>query len=347
LNGFFKEFFFPMTAFHPSLPSPDSLENTFKKNPVCIEEGKKILRQGNLLGIPTETVYGLAANAYDGKAIEKIYALKKRPNHNPLIVHYASYQATEKDIILTPLAKKLAQAFWPGPLTLIVPKSPHSSIALACHRSYPKEVAIRVPCHPLAQALLRGLDFPLGAPSANPSGKLSPTNAFHVENYFPELPVIDGGPCKFGLESTVVHCGLEIPLLVRPGAITPEHLSQVLGHTINLWNHTNHGPSPGLLLRHYAPSKPLRMNANHFEKDEGILWFGPSATLKDFTDQGLGRFSFNLSPTENLLEAAHNLFKGLHFLDHCPCKSIAIAPVPQEGLGHAINDRLYRSCGLI
>lgn len=314
--------------------------------------GKRLLEQGEIIAFPTETVYGLGANAYDFKAISKVYTLKNRPLHNPLIVHYSSLERAQKDVTFTDQAFLLGKKFWPGPLTLILQKKSSSLIAENCHRAYPTEVAVRVPSHKVAQQLLTNVDFPLGAPSANPSGCISPTWAHHVAHHFPHIHILQGGACSVGVESTVVYCSLEKISLVRPGLITAQDISQALKIPVDMWSQEHTGPSPGLTLRHYAPKKPLLINTTTFDpQKDGVLWFGPFD--RDFSlhnpSEKHNFFSnqfFNLSPSKDLLEAARNLFQGLYVLDQGPCERIISAPIPLEGIGFALNDRLKRACAL-
>lgn len=297
------------------------------------------LARGDAVAVPTETVYGLAAKANDGAAIAKIYALKDRPQFNPLICHVASLEAAQLLGVFNDAAQKLAAAFWPGPLTLVVPRQadcpvdPLASAGLA-------SLAIRVPAHEVAQKLLRQIDFPLVAPSANPSGRLSPSTAAHVAALLPDIDVLDGGACPIGLESTIIGCLDETPLWLRSGGLARADIEAVLGTKLVDMPESDARAAklaPGRLARHYAPQVPLRLNAESATDNEILIGFGPDAPAT---------CSVNLSPSGNLAEAAAALFAALHRLDAqavAAGKSLAIAPIPHDGLGDAINDRLTRA----
>lgn len=292
------------------------------------------LHEGGLVAFPTETVYGLGADARNDTAVAQIYATKGRPGFNPLIVHLAYADDAEKYAILSPLARKLAEAFWPGPCTLVLERHADCPLSLLVSAGL-DSVALRVPAHPVAHRLLRTSGLPLAAPSANRSGRISPTEAAHVAAEFPEtdLPVLDGGACKVGLESTVIDVRGTAPVLLRPGAITEEDITAVCGIPPL---HAQHAPkelhSPGMLASHYAPDRPVRLNADSANAGEAFLAFGPH-----------GAGDLNLSPEGDLVEAAANLFAYLRRLDAEPYTGIAIAPIPDLGLGLAINDRLKRA----
>lgn len=293
--------------------------------PGGIAEAAALLAAGEPVAIPTETVYGLAAPADDPLAVARVYALKGRPAFNPLIVHVPDAAAAQALGELDARALALAQAFWPGALTLVVPARAGSPIAALVTAGLPT-VALRVPAHPVARALLGALGRPLAAPSANASGRLSPTRAAHVD-----LPVavLDGGPCAHGLESTIV--GLlpgEPARLLRPGAIAAEALEAVIGAPLAA---AGEGVSaPGQLLRHYAPRKRLRLEATDPRPGEWLIGFGPV--------EG----NVTLSARGDLVEAAARLFDLLHQAEAAPGGTIAVAPIPATGLGVAINDRLRR-----
>lgn len=297
------------------------------------------LAQGEAVALPTETVYGLAAKATDGAAIAKIYALKDRPQFNPLICHVASLEAAQHLGIFNETARKLAAAFWPGPLTLVVPRQencpvdPLASAGLA-------SLALRVPAHDLAQKLLHQIDFPLVAPSANPSGRLSPSTAAHVAALLPDIDVLDGGACAIGLESTIIGCLDETPLWLRAGGLARSDIEAVLGRPLADMPETDDRTAklaPGRLARHYAPQARLRLNAESPTENELFIGFGPDAP---------SACNANLSARGDLAEAAATLFATLHKLDAQATKAgknLAIAPIPQDGLGEAINDRLIRA----
>ncbi len=298
--------------------------------PANIATAAHILRYGGLVALPTETVYGLGADATQGEAVARIYESKGRPAFNPLIVHVADAAWVDDLAETNTHFHALARAFWPGPLTLILKRKdtcPVSKLVCAGLDS----IALRMPNHPVALDLLRALGSPLAAPSANASGMLSPTRAEHVTGLTRVDMVLDGGPCREGLESTVVDLTSERPAILRPGPVTSAMLTAVIGQLGVAGSGVM--KSPGQLASHYAPRLPLRMNATRPEKTEAWLGFGPSdgATL-------------NLSATGDLVEAAAHLFDYLYQLDDPErFAAIAVAPVPEEGLGAAINDRLRRA----
>ena len=300
----------------------------------------KALQEGRLVAVPTETVYGLAANAYDARAVAAIFDLKGRPSSNPLISHFKDAARAFAHAQPHPMAARLADAFWPGPLTLVMKKRDGSALCSLVSAGLP-HVALRVPAHPMMQALLRLVDFPLAAPSANPSECISPTSAQHVRGYFGGNPalsmILDGGVCDKGLESTVVGLFEEGPVLLRPGAVTRQALEDVLGvPLLSLPENPAHLLSPGQMLRHYAPKNArVRLNATHVEEGEALLAFGPTHLV--------GTPTLNLSEAGDLEEAAHNLFEMLSALDASGASSFAVMPIPSAGIGEAINDRLKRA----
>lgn len=308
-----------------------------------LKEAAQRLLDGHLVVMPTETVYGLAANATDDRAVARIFALKERPSFNPLIVHVESFEKASNLIEMTDLAEKLAKAFWPGPLTLVGRRAPSSDfvISLLCSGGL-DTLAVRVPAHPVARKLLSLAGVPLAAPSANPSTKLSPTSAMHVQQGFPEaedLWILEGGECLQGLESTVVDVTGDIPVILRFGTITAENIEQAVGVKPLYYKdiqETQAIKSPGQMLKHYAPDKPMRLNVLDIKPGEGLLAFGSQ-------NVPVASVTYNLSKTGDLLEAAQNLFKMLHLLDKENISGIAVMPIPQEGLGTAINDRLVRT----
>jgi L-threonylcarbamoyladenylate synthase len=306
------------------------------------------LREGRLVAFPTETVYGLGGDATSDRAVAAIFALKGRPQFNPLIVHVPDLDATRQLVAVTTEAERLAARFWPGPLTLVLPRRADCPVSLLASAGL-DSLAVRVPAHPVAQALLRRAGRPLAAPSANPSGRISPTTAQHVAEGFaasgddsPLALVLDGGPCAIGLESTVVDlCGTR-PVLLRQGGIPEEELSAVLGplavETGSLGADGGEAAprSPGQLLSHYAPERRLRIEATTVAPDEALLAFGPEPL-------GGAAVTENLSPRGDLDEAAANLFAALRRLDRADVTGIAAMKVPDRGLGRAINDRLRRA----
>ncbi|WP_298841812.1 L-threonylcarbamoyladenylate synthase [uncultured Roseobacter sp.] len=288
-----------------------------------------LLRQGSLVAFPTETVYGLGADARNADAVAAVYAAKGRPSFNPLIVHVADTDAAKTFVRWNDSADSLAQHFWPGPLTLVLPLAAGHGLATLVTAGLPT-VAIRVPAHPAARALLRAFGGPVAAPSANPSGRISPTRAEHVLAGLDGriAAVLDDGPCSVGLESTIIAPDPG-PVLLRAGGLAPGDIERVLG-TRPEAPESREITSPGQLLSHYAPGAPMRLNATSKRPGEVFLGFGPMDC------------DLNLSETGDLQEAAANLFDHMHSLDRTT-QTIAVAPVPETGLGIAINDRLRRA----
>ena len=297
-----------------------------------------LLREGRLVAFPTETVYGLGADARDGQAVAAIFEAKGRPHFNPLIAHVADLAAAEQLAEFNDKARLLAKAFWPGPLTLVLPLRPGAGLSDLVTAGL-STVALRVPAHPAAQALLTAFGGPVAAPSANPSGKLSPTEAAHVIEGLGEriAAVLDAGPCAVGLESTIIGWEGENPVLLRPGGQTVEALEEALGAPIEGGALDEVKPSaPGQLLSHYAPDALLRLEADAPLPGEAWLGFGPD--LAEVAEPAR-----NLSPSGDLREAAANLFAHLRALDVEECDRIAVAQIPRHGLGLAIADRLQRA----
>ena len=319
---------------------PDSapLQTELRKaDPEAIARAADVLRAGGLVALPTETVYGLGADATSGTAVAKIYEAKGRPHFNPLIAHVPDLAAAEREGIFNAEARRLAQAFWPGPLTLVVPVAPGCSVSDLARAGLPS-LALRVPDHPVALALLRATGRPIAAPSANRSGRVSPTLALHVMGDLEGRidMVLDGGPTSVGVESTIIACLPDGLALLRPGGIAREHIERVLGHQIGTARDGGAVTAPGMLASHYAPNARLRLDATSIEKDEAILDFGGR-----FAD--VQQASFDLSPSGDLAEAASHLFAFLRALDATGADVIAVAPIPHEGLGEAIRDRLARA----
>jgi L-threonylcarbamoyladenylate synthase len=287
-----------------------------------------ILRAGGVVAFPTETVYGLGADATNSDAVLRIYEAKGRPRFNPLIVHVADRDMARRYVEFPPLADRLAE-FWPGPLTLVLPRRAGSGLSDIVSAGL-DTVGIRVPDHPLALALIRATDRPLAAPSANPSGRLSPTTAAQVSAGLPDVPLLDGGPCRAGVESTVVAIEGDTVTQLRAGALPREEIEAAIGRPIVVASEGSAIASPGMLASHYAPHARLRLDARTAHAGELLLGFGDIAG------------NLNLSPSADLHEAARNLFAMLHELD-ARVSSIAVAPIPHRGLGEAINDRLKRA----
>ncbi len=296
------------------------------------------LRAGELVAFPTETVYGLGADATNGQAVARIFEAKGRPRFNPLIVHVPSLAHAEKLGHVTPLARTLARAFWPGPLTLVLKRRSTSGLSDLVSAGL-DSVALRVPDHPLAQALLVETDRPLAAPSANRSGHVSATQARHVSADLGDKVsmVLDGGATAHGIESTVVDASGDGAILLRPGAVPAETIEAVLGSRLTRsLDGGAHPQSPGQLASHYAPAAAIRLAASAVLPGEALLAFGPVPLATSGP-------AFNLSPGGDLIEAASNLFAALRWLDATQCRSIAVMPIPGDGLGEAINDRLKRA----
>ncbi|MBI2713991.1 MAG: threonylcarbamoyl-AMP synthase [Rhizobiales bacterium] len=294
------------------------------------------LAQGGLVAFPTETVYGLGAAAGNGEAIARLYAAKGRPAFNPLIAHVADAAAARRLAVFDDAATRLAAAFWPGPLTLVLPKRTDCGVADLALAGL-DSVAVRVPAHPVAAALLKAFNGPVVAPSANRSGHVSPTDAAHVLHDLRgriDL-IIDSGPCTVGVESTIVSC-LGEPTLLRPGGLPREDIERALNRALAIPAVAEETPlAPGMLASHYAPKARLRLDAQAPRADEALLAFGPAPAFFGTT--------LNLSARGDLIEAATNLFSHLRALDACGATTIAVMPVPHEGLGEAINDRLARA----
>lgn len=306
--------------------------------PAGIARAAEALRAGKLVAFPTETVYGLGADATNDRAVAAVFAAKQRPSFNPLIVHVADIDAAVGLADFNERAHALADSFWPGPLTLVLPRSVDCPVSLLASAGL-DSLAIRVPGHPKARALLVAAGVPVVAPSANPSGRISPTTARHVvEGLDGAIDlVLAGGRCEIGIESTVVDLTGDVPTLLRPGAVTREALEDRIGPMAVSDELPADGEarrSPGQMTRHYAPSRPVRLNADAPRTGEAYLAFGP--TLRPDA-------SLNLSDTGDLTEATANLFAMLHALDSGDHTGIAIAPIPETGLGLAINDRLRRA----
>lgn len=308
----------------------------------CAEAGA-LLRAGKLVAFPTETVYGLGADATNALAVAGIYEAKGRPRFNPLIIHVSGIEDAMKLAVFSPLAEELARHFWPGPLTLVLPLregAPISDLALAGHSS----IALRVPSHPVARALIEASRRPIAAPSANRSGHVSPTLAEHVlEDLDGRIDaVVIGEASDVGVESTILSLIDERAVLLRPGGVTRADLASVLGYEPSLVEPLSDEEAliaPGLLKSHYAPNASLRLDVHSIQEGEAALLFGT------FRPQGLekARQSFNLSPRGDLKEAAATLFSALRQLDHAGASVIAVAPIPDFGLGEALRDRLQRA----
>lgn len=300
-------------------------------SPADLDRAAELLRQGALVAFPTETVYGLGGDACQGEAVAAIYTAKGRPSFNPLIAHVADVETAQKLVQWSDTAEKLARAFWPGPLTLVLPlREGHGVSGLVTAGL--STLAVRVPAHPTAQSLLQRVGGPVAAPSANPSGRISPTTADHVMAGLQGriAAVVEDGACGVGVESTILGVEDEKVVLLRPGGLAVEDIETLLDQRVLTRDAKAKLTAPGQMLSHYAPNATVRLNAETAKEGELFLGFGPF--------EG----DLNLSPTGDLTEAAANLFEYLHQLDakHLP---IAVAPIPDHGLGLAINDRLRRA----
>ncbi|SFH98703.1 translation factor SUA5 [Bradyrhizobium sp. Gha] len=308
------------------------------------EAAARTLAAGGLVAFPTETVYGLGADAANAAAITHLYAAKGRPAFNPLIAHVADLAAARRIGRFDACALKLAEAFWPGPLTLVVPKTDHCPVSDLATAGL-DTVAIRMPAHPVAEAILRAFGGAVVAPSANISGHVSPTLAAHVASDLAgriDL-IIDGGPVAVGVESTIVGC-FEAPTLLRPGGLSRERIEAVLGlplarPPVETESDDSQPLAPGMMASHYAPRAQVRLDARDVAPDEALLAFGPDR----LPGQEATAAVMNLSPTADLDEAAANLFGYLRALDAKAPRAIAVMTIPEEGLGEAINDRLRRA----
>lgn len=296
-----------------------------------IETAAGFLRVGELVAFPTETVYGLGANACDDKAVAKIYAAKGRPTFNPLITHVADMQSAFAYAEFNPGAERLMEKFWPGALTIILPRRKDCTLSLLVSAGLDC-IGLRAPNHAIAQSLLRESGLPIAAPSANRSGKISPTTAAHVrEELGDACMILDGGACSVGIESTVLDLSGEAPMILRHGSVTQAQIEAIVGKPLQDPRLRGYGfKSPGMLESHYAPDASLRLNVTHAEVGEMLLGFGDAEC------------ELNLSKSGDLTEAAANLFAMLRALDK-KSSHIAVMPIPMEGLGVAINDRLMRA----
>lgn len=302
-----------------------------------IDRAAEALARGETIAFPTETVYGLGANALDASAVAKVFAAKERPRFNPLIVHVLGLDDAEIYAVINDTAGKLICTFWPGPLSLVLPRKRGCAIADLVSAGL-DTIALRAPNNRIARALLTAAKLPIAAPSANRSGRISPTTAAHVEEELGGLPamILDGGPCTLGLESTVLGIDGDKVTVLRLGALAREEIETVLGRPLATADAGSQVTSPGQLPIHYAPDTPLRLDARTPRKGEAFLAFGPDAPL-------YAGPLINLSPHGDLNEAAANFFASLRRLDAAGADAIAVMPIPNQGLGEAINDRLQRA----
>lgn len=313
-------------------------------SPANLAEAARHIRAGRLVAFPTETVYGLGGDATNDRAVAAIFEAKGRPRFNPLIVHFPDCDAAARAVRFDARAERLADAFWPGALTLVLPRLEPCPVSLLASAGL-ATLAVRVPAHDVALRLLREAGRPIAAPSANPSGAVSPTTAAHVAETLAErvAMILDGGPCKIGLESTVIDLAAPEPRLLRPGGVVIDEIEALIGPVMRPKLVLDRGapaPSPGLIERHYAPRLPLRLDVDPASPrprpGEALLAFGPQPPAGFAVVR-------NLSPTGDLTEAAANLFRMLRDLDRPGFTRIAVMPIPDVGLGAAINDRLKRA----
>ena len=309
--------------------------NIFKVNNKNLSKAINYLQKKELVGVPTETVYGLAGNAYSSKAVKKIYLLKKRPYKNPLIIHYYSLEQLKKDVELNDNFFKLYKKFCPGPITFVLKKKKNSllsNIAIANINT----AAVRFPKNKTLRKILKSLDFPLAIPSANKSTQISPVSAEDVAQEFHGLIkiILNGGPCKIGLESTVVDLTSK-PKILRPGLISPADISKALNRKIVIDQGSKIIKAPGMIKRHYSPGIPMKLNQTKAKNNEAFIVFGKKYKK--------GKNIFNLSYKSSLNEAAKNLYKTLRLIKNKNYKMICVSSIPQTGIGLAINDRLNRA----
>jgi len=311
--------------------------NIYKPYSVNLKKAKKNMENNNVIGIPTETVYGLAGNAYSNISVKKIFKLKRRPAFNPLIIHFKNFNDLKNDVMVNTNFKKLYNAFCPGPITFILKKKKKSRISKIATAGK-ETIAVRIPRHKVARNLLGILKFPLAAPSANISSKLSPTSAKDVlEEFGNKIKfILDGGRCKIGLESTILDLTGK-PSVLRPGSITIEKIQRILKKKIKIKKNLKKIKAPGQLKLHYSPGIPVKMNRKNIEKHQALIGFG-----KKFK---VGKNYFNLSKKGNLKEAANNLYKTMRKIRKRNFKSIAVVKIPNTEIGYAINDRLRKASG--
>jgi L-threonylcarbamoyladenylate synthase len=309
--------------------------NIYNPSLVNLKKAKKNLENNNIIGIPTETVYGLAGNAYSNKSTKKIFKLKKRPGFNPLIIHFKNLNDLKKNVVLNDDFRKLYNSFCPGPITFILKKKKKSKISKLALAGK-KTVAVRIPQHKVTRNLLGILKFPLAAPSANISSKLSPTSAKDVFDEFGNKIkfIIDGGQSKIGLESTIVDLTGK-PSILRPGSISAKKIQKILGKKITVKKYSKKIKAPGQSKLHYSPGIPVEINKNHAKKNQAFIGFGKKFKQK--------KNHFNLSKSGNLKEAANNLYKIMRKIKKKKFKSIAVVKIPNKEIGYAINDRLKKA----
>jgi L-threonylcarbamoyladenylate synthase len=309
--------------------------NIFKVNNNNLSKALKYLKEKELVGVPTETVYGLAGNAYSSNSVKKIYLLKKRPLKNPLIIHYYSLKQLKKDVVLNTNFSKLYKKFSPGPITFVLKKKKKSLLSNLATAKL-KTVAVRFPKNKVLRQILKSLNFPLAIPSANKSSHISPVTAEDVAQEFKSSLkiILNDGPCKIGLESTVIDLTSK-PKILRPGLISPEAISKKLSKIIRINHNSKIVKAPGMLKRHYSPGIPIKLNQTKTKNNEAFIVFGKKYKK--------GKNIFNLSHKSNLNEAGKNLYRILRLIKNKNYKMINVCSIPQTGIGLAINDRLNRA----
>ena len=309
--------------------------NIYKPNLANLKKAKKNIENNNVIGMPTETVYGLAGNAYSDKSVRKIFKLKKRPTFNPLIIHFKNLKDVKNDAILNDAFTKLYKTFCPGPITFILKKKRKSNVSKIA-TAKKNTIAIRIPKHKVARSLLKILSVPLAAPSANIASKISPTSAKDVVDEFGNKIkfILNGGQCQIGLESTIIDLTVK-PTILRPGSISVEKIQKILKKKVTINNNPKKIKGPGQLKLHYSPGIPIIMNRKYPEKNQAFIGFG-----KKFKH---GKNNFNLSKNGSLKEAANNLYKIMRKIRKRNFKSIAVTQIPNIELGRAINDRLIKA----
>ena len=311
------------------------MKNIYKNSQLNLNKAKKFLKKNNVIAVPTETVYGLAGNAYSNKSIKKIYKLKKRPRKNPLIIHYHNLRGLKKDACLDEKFLKLYKKFSPGPLTYVLKKRSDSRISALANGNL-KSIAVRFPNNKVIKNLLKKLNFPLAIPSANISTNVSPIEASDVIDEFGKKIsfVLDGGRSKIGLESTVINLYGKAEVL-RPGAISHKRIGKILGVNVPILKKTKRINSPGLLKRHYSPGIPMKLNSKKADNKTAFIVFGKKYKK--------GKNIFNLSRSTNLNKAAKNLYKTLRKIKNLGFKKINVSKIPNNKIGIAINDRLRKA----
>ena len=311
------------------------MKNIYKNSTQNLNKAKKILIKNNVIAVPTETVYGLAGNAYSSSSVKKIYKIKKRPSKNPLIIHYYNLKSLKKDAFIKDEFLKLYKKFSPGPLTYILKKKKNSKISFFANSNL-KTIAVRFPKNKIIRKLLKNLNFPLAIPSANLSSAVSPVSSEDVIDEFGNKIkfILDGGNSRIGLESTVINLSNKIQIL-RPGAISNKDISKVLGKKVSFLKNSNKLISPGLLKRHYSPGIPIRLNCKKMDDKAALIVFG-----KKYKNN---KYTFNLSKSGDMKQAARNLYKTLRKIKNLGFKEINVVKIPNNKIGIAINDRLKKA----